>query len=405
MGDKTNDRAPAGARTRQRLARRQLRLAACAGLALAPVLALAQTAVFTPSAGFEFALEDLAPLAGLGSLTGSALDFVASEVGSSRLVKGAPYSAEAVSETTQVLMDGNRIQRRSTQRLARDSEGRTRVERIGRDGAVESVVINDVVARKRYWLVPERKQVIELGGGGRVPRARIAPEPPTPPGAAPAPPAQPAPPAPPTPPATMSGEEARSWAEEMRRWAREFSARWRADGGHADTNVEHAADGSMRVIVRRAPADTVDARSVDVDVVRVVEATHLAPGVAPEAQATPMPVHVPIPPLPMVAAPLGQGVTTSLGSRDFDRVRADGARTTWTIAAGRIGNDKPIEVVSERWYSPDLLLVVSSRYFDPRSGETTYRLTNLKRAEPDAALFQVPEDYERRGARKRREKN
>jgi hypothetical protein len=405
MGNTTNDGAPAGARTRQRPANRRLQLAACAGLALAPVLVLAEPAVFTPGAGFEMALDDFAPLAGLASLTGSALDFVASEVGSSRLVKGAPYSAEALSETTQVLMDGNRIQRRSTQRLARDSEGRTRVERIGHDGKVESVVINDVVARKRYWLVPERRQVIELAGSGRVPRVRFAPEPPTPPAAAPAPPARPAPPAPPTPPASMSGEEARSWAEEMRRWAREFSARWRADGGQSDTNVEHEADGSMRVIVRRAPGDAVDARSVDVDVVRVVEAAHLAPGAVAEAPGTPMPLQVPVPPLPMVAAPLGQGVTTTLGSRDFDRVRADGARTTWTIAAGRIGNDKPIEVVSERWYSPDLLLVVSSRYFDPRSGETTYRLTNLKRAEPDAALFQVPENYERRGARKRRDRN
>jgi hypothetical protein len=50
-----------------------------------------------------------------------------------------------------------------------------------------------------------------------------------------------------------------------------------------------------------------------------------------------------------------------------------------------------------------MLLVVSSRYLDPRRGETTYRLTGLKRGEPDATLFQVPADYERRPTRGKRE--
>ena len=90
--------------------------------------------------------------------------------------------------------------------------------------------------------------------------------------------------------------------------------------------------------------------------------------------------------------PPGPGTTTSLGSRDFDGVRADGKKTTWTIAAGSIGNKLPIEIVSERWYSPELNVVVLTRHVDPRSGERIYRLENIRRDEPSAELFKVPAD-------------
>jgi hypothetical protein len=106
-------------------------------------------------------------------------------------------------------------------------------------------------------------------------------------------------------------------------------------------------------------------------------------------------MHFPMPP-PML--PPESGVTTSLGSRDFDGVRADGTKTTWTIPAGRIGNEKPIEIVSERWYSPELMIVVQTRHSDPRSGERIYRLENLKRGEPPAELFRPPSDFELRPA-------
>jgi hypothetical protein len=195
----------------------------------------------------------------------------------------------------------------------------------------------------------------------------------------------------------MTGDEARSWAEEMRRWARDFSSRLRVEhaGADADARAFRDSDGNTRVIVKQTRGDA-DGRSMDVDVVRVIESANDTTEAATAAIAA-------IPPVPLAAGPAGQGVTTALGSKDFDRVRADGSRTTWTIAAGKIGNEKPIDVISERWYSPDLLLVVSSRYFDPRRGETTYRLTGLKRGEPEASLFQVPADYERRPTRGRRD--
>ena len=85
--------------------------------------------------------------------------------------------------------------------------------------------------------------------------------------------------------------------------------------------------------------------------------------------------------------------TEQLGTRDVEGVKVEGTRTTITIPTGAIGNVAPIEIVSERWYSPELRTVISSRRSDPRFGETTYRLENIVRAEPSPELFQVPSDY------------
>jgi hypothetical protein len=86
-------------------------------------------------------------------------------------------------------------------------------------------------------------------------------------------------------------------------------------------------------------------------------------------------------------------VVETLGTQFIDGVPAEGTRTTMTIPAGQIGNEQPIHIVSERWFSPDLKVLVMSRQSDPRFGETTYRLTNLSRAEPPAHLFDIPEGF------------
>lgn len=85
--------------------------------------------------------------------------------------------------------------------------------------------------------------------------------------------------------------------------------------------------------------------------------------------------------------------TERLGERDLEGVRAEGTRTTVTVPAGTIGNQSPIETVSERWYSPELQVVVLTRRSDPRFGETTYRLTNIVRGEPSPDLFEIPPGY------------
>jgi hypothetical protein len=85
--------------------------------------------------------------------------------------------------------------------------------------------------------------------------------------------------------------------------------------------------------------------------------------------------------------------TEKLEARNVEGVQAEGLRITTTIPAGDIGNEQPIQIVDERWYSPELQVVVMTRHSDPRFGETIYRLTNIARTEPSAILFQVPSDY------------
>lgn len=108
----------------------------------------------------------------------------------------------------------------------------------------------------------------------------------------------------------------------------------------------------------------------------------------------------PMPPLPAMDGPKvliregqGKATTEDLGSQTMEGVFVTGVRTTRTIAAGQIGNEKPINIVTEVWTSPDLKTVVYSKRSDPRTGEQTFRLTGITRTEPDASLFTVPADF------------
>lgn len=83
----------------------------------------------------------------------------------------------------------------------------------------------------------------------------------------------------------------------------------------------------------------------------------------------------------------------SLGMQAIEGVEVEGSRVTKTIPTGAIGNDRPIAIIQENWYSPELQLDVMSRKSDPRTGETTFRLSGIRRSEPAADLFQVPAGY------------
>lgn len=284
--------------------------------------------------------EQLSGLAGLSASTA----FIANEFGHPReIVKNAPYTAEAITESVQVLPDGNRIVRKSTSLLARDTAGRTRQER--KDGGRAGVYIYDPMDG-RSIVLNERTRTAT-----RIPRAPSPPEPPVPP-VPPVPPAGAMPPAPP------------------------------GAGG----NVEMQPG---RVIVRRNRSAEGGGREEDVQ----VEVLRIGRGDADGA----MPPPVPLPPLTLPILPRGKGETKSLGTREFDGIKAEGTLTTHTIPAGQIGNEKPIVISSERWFSPDLFIVVYAKSSDPRAGETTYRVTNIKRGEPPADLFRVPADYRTRG--------
>lgn len=86
-------------------------------------------------------------------------------------------------------------------------------------------------------------------------------------------------------------------------------------------------------------------------------------------------------------------VTENLGMQTINGVQANGTRITRTIPAETIGNAQPIQIVTETWRSPDLQVPVMTKRVDPRYGTVVTQLTNITRAEPDPALFQVPSDY------------
>ena len=107
----------------------------------------------------------------------------------------------------------------------------------------------------------------------------------------------------------------------------------------------------------------------------------------------------PLPPQAMITTKMigiadqGPARTEDLGSQTMEGVYVTGVRTTLTIPAGQIGNDKPIDIVTEVWTSPDLKTVVYSRRNDPRIGEQTFQLKNIVIGEPDSSLFLIPAGF------------
>ncbi|MBV8856040.1 MAG: hypothetical protein JOZ02_03675 [Acidobacteria bacterium] len=263
-------------------------------------------------------------------INGDNLIFMATEMSfAGKLVKGAPYSAQAVTESVQSLADGNRIVRKTTAQLYRDTEGRTRREQtVGFFGPfaasgeeTQTVFINDPVSGVNYILEPSTKTARKL------PRMEM---------------------------------------------------HWKVESDAADS--------------ARQKAEQEVTRKVE------VERTFNTRVQGPDAQVTGTAVIVTGPSSPdgvtfMRSSSKHEAKTEKLEARQFDGVTAEGSRTTVTIPAGEIGNEQPIQIVDERWYSPDLQAVVMTRHSDPRYGETTYRLTNISRTEPAATLFQVPSDY------------
>ncbi len=243
-----------------------------------------------------------------GSIGGEhTFDYVSTEFSfDGATVKNAPYSAQSVTETTQTLGDGNRIHRKTSSNLYRDSEGRTRHEEsLGAIGPytaspepAQSIFINDPVANTNLILDTRNKTVRKL-------------------------------PAP-----KMIGM------------------------------MGAGAGGPGPVIAQRMQIADVGAENATIRIL----------GQAPMTDDKNLQKE-------------------SLGTQTIEGVLAEGTRTTVTIAAGAIGNDQPILIVSERWYSPELKTVVMSKRNDPRMGETVYRLTNINRSEPAASLFQAPPDY------------
>jgi hypothetical protein len=82
-----------------------------------------------------------------------------------------------------------------------------------------------------------------------------------------------------------------------------------------------------------------------------------------------------------------------LGAKNIEGVDCTGTRQTITIPAGEMGNEKPIAIVTETWYSPVIEAVVQSTTDDPRYGKTTYQLTNVQTTEPARGMFEPPAEF------------
>jgi hypothetical protein len=84
-----------------------------------------------------------------------------------------------------------------------------------------------------------------------------------------------------------------------------------------------------------------------------------------------------------------------LGEKIIRGVKAVGTRLKHTVAAGSVGNDRPIIITTDYWFSPQLGVAIESVSRSPTGHEATYRLEQIVLGEPDATLFQVPADYTR----------
>ncbi|PWF46688.1 hypothetical protein [Massilia glaciei] len=272
-----------------------------------------------------------------------------------KLVKNAPYSAEVVSERVQHLSDGNQISNKSSTMSYRDSAGRTRTELRDKDGAVRAVTITDPVGGSTFLLNPQRKIATKL----------------------------------PAPGARGAG---------MERIRMMHNDGKHNDGKHKDgnpgaagheTHVERHADADgdgEKIIVKRIERAEGGVGERVRERVRVHVMHNMAAGDGPRIG-------------PIVANAFGdvkwsaKAATKDLGAREFDGVKAEGKQRSYEIPAGEVGNRSPITVTHESWFAPSLQVTVYTKHSDPRSGERIYRLANVKRDEPAAALFTVPSDY------------
>lgn len=85
--------------------------------------------------------------------------------------------------------------------------------------------------------------------------------------------------------------------------------------------------------------------------------------------------------------------TENLGEQVIGGIHSTGTRVTTTIPAGKMGNEQPILVTSERWYSPELHVTILTKHTDPWAGELKTEFTNVNTSEPDPSQFTVPSDY------------
>jgi len=231
------------------------------------------------------------------------VEFFSSElVAGGEVIAGAPYTATAVTESTQTLADGNRIVDKSSSFVARDSQGRTR-----RDMTLHRIGTMDVNVPKTTYFINDPVTHTQY---------------------------------------VVTGNEATKIVRSEGTWNQGLpivtTRRIEQNGVVRESTTE-----TRHAFTEKVPAGKWEEVSRDVK-------------------------------------------REDLGTQTIEGVSAEGHRETVTIPAGQIGNERPIDMVTEIWTSPELHTVVLRKHSDPRMGETVFRLTDIKRVEPDASLFQPP---------------
>jgi hypothetical protein len=238
-------------------------------------------------------------------------------------VKGAPYSADEVRESTQVLADGTTIHNENKTTVYRDGEGRVRRE------TPNEISIWDPSSGTNYVLNPKTMTARKMGLNYVFTRSLAGPG---------------------------SGGETKTFS---------FSY-----------NTNKSPEPPFVVMSDEHGAAVAGSASAAAGAVSTGVATANGPGQAM-----------------MKVERRQRGKVDSLGTQTMEGVKADGERVTSTIEAGAIGNDRPIQTTTERWYSPELQTNIMTKRSDPRMGDEVFKLTNIHRGEPSPVLFEVPPGY------------
>ncbi|MCW5978637.1 MAG: hypothetical protein KIT09_11195 [Bryobacteraceae bacterium] len=268
--------------------------------------------------------------AGLMAAQPATFHFIGAGMGmEGQVVKNAPYSADGVTETTRTLGDGTKIRQRSASKVYRDNEGRTRREQ--------------TLAAIGEWA--------------------SASEPPT--------------------TVTISDPVAGTVyiLDAKEKTARKIKV-------NVDERVE--TSGRMPAAGVRAGVFAGGGEPFDV-MVAAPPPPPLPSQVTAVRRMGAFPAHAAAGSVMYLGG--DESKEEALGERNIEGVLAKGTRVTTTIPVGKMGNDRPITITHESWYSPELQVMVLSESKDPMAGDTTYRLTNIQRTSPPASLFEAPPDY------------
>src|ERR1017187_7150726 len=272
-------------------------------------------------------------------------------------VLGAPHSGEEVNEATQTLADGTRIHRETKTTVYRDSQGRTRRE------APDNITITDPTASVTYFLDPKTmtgQKLTMVGGSYTMMRSGSFGGTLAPPGPS------------------------------------SFTMTSSADGPATitlDVNGVPLDEKAVAEALAKAKASgttqTIPYERHEVTVT-VSGGSGSGHGIGVAAGAGVLGAAVGPPVKIALKKPAGE----SLGKQMMEGVNAEGTRYVSTIEVGAIGNDRPIQISSESWYSADMQMVIMGKHSDPRTGDQSFRVTNINRAEPAAYLFQLPAGYQ-----------